>query len=137
MKPIIISFSLVIVALLALFQLSHIARLTEDSYLDYLMVGIATVGILLGWYLSGTGKKKHRTAPPGEPDLQKVSDLGISKREYEVLQLIDKGHSNKEIADRLFVSESTVKTHVSNLLVKLDARRRTQAITNAKNYNII
>ncbi|MCV4600246.1 LuxR C-terminal-related transcriptional regulator, partial [Escherichia coli] len=56
---------------------------------------------------------------------------------YEVLELIAAGHSNQEIAEKLFVSTSTVKTHVSNVLSKLDARRRTQAIQRAKELRII
>lgn len=67
----------------------------------------------------------------------KIKELGISKREYEVLQKINDGLSNQEIATTLFISESTVKTHVSNLLSKLDARRRTQAITKAKELGIL
>ncbi|WP_298550235.1 LuxR C-terminal-related transcriptional regulator [uncultured Algibacter sp.] len=47
------------------------------------------------------------------------------------------GLSNQEIAEKLFVSESTIKTHVSNLLIKLDAKRRTQAIQISKSLNII
>jgi len=72
-----------------------------------------------------------------EIDFKKIEDLEISKREYEVLQLISKGHSNKEIAEQLFLTESTIKTHVSNLLVKLNAKRRTQAIEIAKQHQII
>ena len=81
-------------------------------------------------------KIKYET-PPKNIDTAKVSELGISTREYEVLQLIASGLSNQEIAQKLFISESTVKTHVSNLLIKLDAKRRTQAITNAKSLNIL
>jgi len=72
-----------------------------------------------------------------EIDLEKVEALEISKREYEVLQQIASGLSNKEIGEKLFLSESTVKTHVSNLLVKLNAKRRTQAIQIAKDYQIL
>jgi len=57
--------------------------------------------------------------------------------ESEVLQAISEGLSNKEIAEKLFLSESTIKTHVSNLLVKLNAKRRTQAIQIAKEHQII
>jgi DNA-binding NarL/FixJ family response regulator len=63
--------------------------------------------------------------------------LGISKREHEVLQLMSEGLSNQEISEKLFVSMSTVKTHVSSVLAKLDARRRTQAIQQAKKLRII
>ena len=61
----------------------------------------------------------------------------LTSREFEVLELIVEGLSNKEIAAQLFVTESTVKTHVSNILIKLDAKRRTEAIQKAKQLQII
>ena len=69
-----------------------------------------------------------------ETELQK---LNLSTREYEVLQLLAQGYSNAEIAERLFLSLSTIKTHVSNLFVKMDVKSRTQAIEKAKRLNII
>lgn len=66
-----------------------------------------------------------------------LSRSGISKRELEVLQLIARGLSNQEIADHLFVSLNTVKTHSSNLFLKLDVKRRTQAIEKAKRLSLI
>lgn len=66
-----------------------------------------------------------------------ISELGISKREYEVLEMIAKGHTNQEVADKLFVSHNTIKTHLSNLFAKLDVNRRTQAIQRAKELNIL
>jgi NarL family two-component system response regulator LiaR len=66
-----------------------------------------------------------------------ISQLEISKRELEVLNLMAQGHSNEEIAAKLFVSLSTVKTHSQNLFVKLDVKRRTQAIEKAKRLNLI
>jgi ATP/maltotriose-dependent transcriptional regulator MalT len=74
---------------------------------------------------------------PFEADNLAIQKLGLSKREYEVLELIAAGHSNQEIADKLFISMSTVKTHVSNVLAKLDANRRTEAIARAKKMRII
>lgn len=68
-----------------------------------------------------------------EAELQK---LNLSKREYEVLQLLTKGYSNAEIAAELFLSLSTVKTHVSNLFVKMDVKSRTQAIEKSKRLRI-
>ena len=63
--------------------------------------------------------------------------LGISKRELEVLQLMSDGLSNGEIAEKLFVSLNTIKSHSSNLFEKLDVKRRTQAVEKAKRLNII
>jgi len=65
------------------------------------------------------------------------ADLNLSKRELEVLQLMADGLSNKEIADRLFVSLSTVKTHSNNLFDKMNVERRTQAIDKARRLGII
>lgn len=66
-----------------------------------------------------------------------ISQLELSKRELEILDLMAQGHSNQEIATKLFVSLSTVKTHNQNLFVKLDVKRRTQAIEKAKRLNLI
>ena len=66
-----------------------------------------------------------------------IEALGVSPREYEVLRLVADGLSNQQIANRLYISESTVKTHVSNLLVKLDAQRRTHAVRRARQAGLI
>lgn len=63
--------------------------------------------------------------------------LNLTQRENEVLQLLVKGYSNSEIAEQLFLSLSTIKTHVSNILVKMDVRSRTKAIEKAKRLQII
>lgn len=66
-----------------------------------------------------------------------ISQLELNKRELEVLGLMAEGHSNQEIAEKLFISLSTVKTHIQNLFVKLDVKRRTQAIEKAKRLSLI
>ncbi|GAB3931504.1 response regulator transcription factor [Larkinella terrae] len=66
-----------------------------------------------------------------------LSQTGLSKRELDVLQLMAAGYSNQEIAERLFVSLNTVKTHSSNVLEKLDVKRRTQAVEKAKRLRLI
>jgi two-component system, NarL family, response regulator LiaR len=68
---------------------------------------------------------------------QRLKDLGITRRELEILELIALGMSNREIADKLFVSENTVKTHSSRLFDKLGARRRTQAVQIGKEMGLI
>ncbi|MEM7367958.1 MAG: LuxR C-terminal-related transcriptional regulator [Bacteroidota bacterium] len=69
-----------------------------------------------------------------EPALRR---LGLTHREYEVLQLIAEGHSNSDIANQLFLSLSTIKTHASNLYSKMNVKNRYQAITEAKKMEII
>jgi NarL family two-component system response regulator LiaR len=63
--------------------------------------------------------------------------LGITKRELEILGQIAAGLSNKEIAERLYVSENTVKTHAASVFEKLNAKRRTQAVQLAKEAGLI
>lgn len=71
------------------------------------------------------------------PDEQKLLKSGISKREWEVLVLMSEGLSNQEIAERLFVSLNTIKTHSSNLFEKLDVKRRTQAVEKGKRLGLL
>jgi DNA-binding NarL/FixJ family response regulator len=74
-------------------------------------------------------------AGPHEPDAAAIGDL--SERELEVLQLMARGFSNQEIAKELFVSNTTVKTHVSHILTKLGVRDRVQAVVEAYESGIV
>jgi len=103
----------------------------------------AVMGIWLGLKLT---KKKEIIierevfVPAGQPFLlnqQKLVQLGITKRELEILELIATGLSNREIAEKLFVSENTVKTHSSRLFDKLSAKRRTQAVQLGKEMGLL
>jgi ATP/maltotriose-dependent transcriptional regulator MalT len=82
-------------------------------------------------------------AAGGEPtapfavDEQKLRELGITPRELEVLEWIAAGLSTREIAEKLFVSENTVKTHAGRLFDKLGARRRTQAVQRGRELGLI
>lgn len=123
-----------------------VLRLTEYRFLvlehslqlygGLIAVLFSALGIWLG--LTLTPKK---TAPASSLsftlDQQRQSQLGITPRELEILGLIAAGLSNREIADRLFVSENTVKTHSSRLFDKLGARRRTQAVQLGKEARLI
>jgi NarL family two-component system response regulator LiaR len=78
--------------------------------------------------------------PAGGPfalNERQLQELGITKRELEILGLIAQGFSNREIGEKLFVSENTVKTHSSRLFDKLSARRRTQAVQRGKELGLI
>lgn len=68
---------------------------------------------------------------------QAFLSLGLSKRELSVLQLMADGYSNQEIADQLFVSLNTIKTHISRLFEKMEVKRRTQAVELAKKLSLI
>jgi DNA-binding CsgD family transcriptional regulator len=77
------------------------------------------------------------TAQPFALNEARLRDLSITKRELEILELIAQGLSNREIAEKLFVSENTVKTHSSRLFDKLSAKRRTQAVQIGKELGLI
>lgn len=136
MKKTILVFALLIVALFTIFKISKYSIVFGNTSIEFIIAIIAVVFFIIGIYINK--KSLHQPIKPAtEIDAQKIEELEISKREYEVLKGISLGLSNKEIADKLFISESTIKTHVSNLLVKLDAKRRTQAIQIAKDHNIL
>jgi len=83
----------------------------------------------LGIWLGGTITKT-------KPEVV-VRELQLTPRELEILGLIAEGLSNKEIAERVFVSENTVKTHASRVFNKLGARRRTEAVQLRKSWRLI
>ena len=107
----------------------------------------ASLGIWLGLKL--TGKKEiiverelivEREVPVAAQfalNEERLRELAITKRELQILELIAGGLSNREIADKLFVSENTVKTHSSRLFDKLSAKRRTQAVQIGKELGLI
>jgi len=134
MKKTIIVFSLLIVAFIVLFKASKYSIYYGKTSIELVAIIIAIVFLITGIYLNKKSLHKKITI---KIDTNKINELTISNREYEVLQEVALGLSNKEIAEKLFVSESTIKTHVSNLLIKLDAKRRTQAVQIAKKIHII
>lgn len=106
----------------------------------------ATVGIWLGQRITRPAPEKVVVrevevvvpAPATfERDEQRVASLGLTPRELEILELIAAGLSNREIAEQVFVSENTVKTHLSRVFDKLGARRRTQAVQLGKELRLI
>jgi DNA-binding CsgD family transcriptional regulator len=105
----------------------------------------SVVGIWLGLKLTKTKETivvKEVPVPVRVPEPFVVDDgsrerLGVTPRELEILELMAEGLSNREIAERLFVSENTVKTHSSRLFDKLQAKRRTQAVQRGKEAGLI
>lgn len=137
MKKTVLIFGALIFALLLLFRIGKYAIITSSLDTEIVIAIVAIVFFLVGVFLNK--KSLQNEKPPSKPVLndRKIESLDISPREYEVLMEIASGLSNKEIAEKLFLSESTIKTHVSNLLVKLNAKRRTHAIQIAQEYGII
>lgn len=120
-----------------------------EIYAGLIAALFAAVGIWLGLKLTRKEevvlvkevvKEVPVPLPPSEPftvNEEQQRQLGITRRELEILELIAQGLSNREIADKLFVSENTVKTHSSRLFDKLSAKRRTQAVQIGKEIGLI
>lgn len=136
MKKTILIFAILVFVLLMLFQLSKYSIISGNIKIEIIISIIAIVFFIIGVYLNKRSLHDKKSIAK-EINYHKIKELEISNREYEVLKAISEGLSNKEIANRLYVTESTIKTHVSNLLIKLNAKRRTQALQIAQELNII
>jgi NarL family two-component system response regulator LiaR len=114
-----------------------------EIYGGLIAATFAVLGIWLGLKLTGRRQTivvKEIPVPAGGPfvlDERKREHLHITRRELEILELIAQGLSNREIAEKLFVSENTVKTHSSRVFDKLGARRRTQAVQLGKEFGLL
>ena len=129
-----ISLALLVYLLKQIEYRYYIREIQLEFYIALVAMIFATLGAWVGLRLI---RKKARTSAEFIANEKSLKAMGISKREHEVLTLMSKGHSNQEIADKLLLSLNTVKTHSSNLFVKLGARRRTQAVQRAKELRLI
>jgi len=152
-KRTIVVYGLVAGVLIATLKLIEYRFLVVDYSLEIygglVALLFATLGIWLGLKLTRTKEtvvvREVTVQVPVEVpaprefvvNRQRMEALGITPREHEILTLIAAGLSNREIAERLFVSENTVKTHSSRLFDKLQAKRRTQAVQIAKHAGLI
>ncbi|HEV7700942.1 MAG TPA: response regulator transcription factor [Pyrinomonadaceae bacterium] len=139
MRRTVLIYGLSMAALLGVLKLVEYRYLVRDipleAYLGLVALMFTGLGIWAGLRL--TRPRIVEISGPFEQNAANLERLGLSRREFQVLEQIAAGLSNQDIADRLFISTSTVKTHVSNVLAKLDASRRTEAIAKAKEMRII
>ena len=118
---------------------------SPDIYIGFIALAFTGLGIWLALKLMKPKKETIVIEKEVHISIQKeftfneaaTENTGLSKRELEVLHLMGKGLSNAEIAETLFVSQNTVKTHSSKIFEKLDVKRRTQAVEKARQLNII
>ena len=133
----------VLIALLKYIEYQHFIRAYPSEVYGGLLALIFTgAGIWVGlrWAKSRhviVVKEVPVPAAPFELNTVRLRELGITQREHEILGLIAEGLSNREIGERLFVSENTVKTHSSRLFEKLSVNRRTQAVQKGKELGLI
>ena len=111
----------------------HAIRMfSTELYILVVAIFFTALGIWVGRKLTGSA-----AAASFSRNDKAMEALAISEREHEVLLLLAKGCSNQEIADQLFVSPNTIKTHLARLYDKLDVSRRTQAIHKSKALRLI
>lgn len=138
----------VLIAALKLIEYQHFVRAYPGEIYGGLVAVIFTaVGAYLGlkWTRAKEVVVLHevvrevrvRESGPFALDPTKLRELGITPREHEILGLIAEGLSNREIGERLFVSENTVKTHSARVFEKLNVGRRTQAVQEARKLGLI
>jgi len=140
MKQVIIGFGLLITALLILFRIASLYHLyndvTDDIWIAVFSLLFLAIGILLSRKLF-VKKVIITQAAPVAINQQQLLKEGISKREAEILLLMHQGLSNQQIAGKLFISENTIKKHISNIFQKLQVERRTEAVKKALELSII
>ncbi|GAB4518933.1 MAG: response regulator transcription factor [Parvularculaceae bacterium] len=105
---------------------------TSEIYVVLIAGAFLALGVWVGARLT-----RPRVAPDGARNEAAIRELGITAREYAVLEHLAAGKSNKEIARSLSVSPNTVKSHLARLFAKLEVRRRTEAIARARQLNLI
>ena len=143
-----ISYAIAMAILLLLLRLLEYKFLVLEYKIEIYAGIIAIIFLLIGiWVANKVTKPKVETVVVEKEvkifqdnfsvNTEAIETLKISSRELEVLQLMANGLSNQEIADALFVSLHTIKTHNANLFEKLDVKRRTQAVEVAKKLQII
>ncbi len=107
---------------------------STEIYIVLLAAGFAGLGLWAGHRLT------RRRVPPSsafERNDAAIRSLGLTPREYEILQLLAAGQSTKEIARQLAISPNTAKTHLARVYQKLEVQRRTQAIHKARELALI
>ncbi|HEY0741132.1 MAG TPA: response regulator transcription factor [Chryseosolibacter sp.] len=115
-----------------------VRELPIEIYIGIIAVMFSVLGIWAGLKLTRPKRVIVRVAQsPFVLSEDNLKSTGISRRELDVLELMAEGLSNQEIADRLFLSLNTVKTHTSGLFIKLDVKRRTQAVQKGKELRLI
>lgn len=137
-----LGLALLMIALKSIEYRYMLRDLSTEFYVTLVALLFTSVGIWVGLKLRGEKAPPIEKVPTDEIEGEKLkaaqlAETGISQREYEVLQLMAEGHTNQEIADQLFISLNTVKTHSSNLFAKLDVKRRTQAVQKAKELALL
>jgi DNA-binding CsgD family transcriptional regulator len=134
----------VLIALLKVVEYKHfVLEYPSEIYGGLIALIFTVLGIYFG--LRWTRAKQVvvirevpvRTNEPFMMNAEKLKEVGLTAREHEILALIAQGLSNREIGEKLFISENTIKTHSSRLFEKMKVNRRVQAVQKAKELGLI
>jgi DNA-binding NarL/FixJ family response regulator len=140
MKKVGLSFGLLIVAILVLLLLARVDHF-YDGAIDNMWLAVLTLTFITAGVIVIKRALKKRTSIVLQRPLlinhEQLLKAGISDREGEILVLIDEGLTNQQIADKLFIAESTVKRHTTKMCKKLHVKRRTESVKKAKELSIL
>lgn len=146
MRTLVIGFGLLTLCLLVLFKVAEVQYSQGNARLEIIVALAAVLFFFIGYYVNLRSNKNTGSDPPGitkssqspeSPNPDQIKKMGLTSRELEVLEKMAMGLSNQEIGQALFLSESTIKTHVSNILLKMEVKNRILAVQQAKNLKII
>lgn len=148
MNRTVILYGLALALLTAVLKSIEYRYMLRDFSTEFYVAMVALLFTGLGLWVGLKWKQSKEEKSPLYPkatgtdqiieiNTENLAQIGLSQREFEVLKLMAEGCTNQEIADQLFISLNTVKTHSSNLFAKLDVRRRTQAIQKAKELQLL
>jgi DNA-binding NarL/FixJ family response regulator len=120
-------------------RIASFAPVRFDWGREAVAAAVTLVAVVVGMQLARrpTAAAPEARPPPPPPADPVGADLGITPRERQILGLLDRGMTNKELAAALGVSENTVKTHLANLYAKLGVGRRTEALSVARQRGIV
>ncbi len=128
----------VLIAVLKVIEYQHfVQEYPSELYGGLVALIFTAIGIYLGLRWTGPIPAPVPTGGAFVLDSEKLREVGLTPREHEILGLIAQGHSNREIGEKLFVSENTVKTHSSRLFEKMQVNRRVQAVQRGKELRLI
>ena len=136
MKKTVLLYALVLVTAAVALEWLEYRYLLRSVPLAGVIAVVAVAFVALGIW-AGLHFSRRRAPGPFEINRAALASLGISDREYAVLELLATGQSNKEIARKLFISPNTVKTHVANLYTKLEVSKRLEAVNAARELGLI
>lgn len=131
-----LSLGLLLILLKSIQYLFLTYTVSFEFYAGLVGAAFFIIGIWAGVKLNDKRRTADQAVEPSVSEL-KAEEVGLSAREIDVLVQLSMGLSNQEIAEKLFVSLNTVKTHIANIYSKLHVKRRTQAISKAKALGVI